>query len=217
MFTFSKDYFAEIKTIKSTITFVEINKANQIKSDTVLKTQATIRLYDGKDWKEKTISDVRDVQETMDRMIDLWEKEKASLYIEERLSTAQKKELQEKKQRIFQNVPGRSGRNYHFGDRNITHIPLYMKQNMCKDFHKSLLEKDVNGYMTRYEDSYSSISVIDSNGHDLLFDEQKVIISLCKEHNVEEMCNIAGAYFDEVAGQKTEWQSEISRILDKES
>lgn len=222
MFTYSEEYYTEVKTVKSTITYVEFHANNQVKSDTILETTAQIKLFDGEEWREKTIQDVRDVQETIDRMVDQLEKEKTLQKANERveqnhlLSIVQKKELHDKKQRQFQNIPGRSGRLYHYGDRNITHIPLFMKQNLCKDFYTTMCAKASLDYFTRYEDRYSSISVVDSNGHDLLYDEQKITVSMCLEDNVEEMCNIAGSYFDEIAGQKTEWQSEISRILDKE-
>lgn len=224
MFTFSKDYYTEVKTVKSTITYVEVHGDNRILSDTVLSTSARIRLYDGVQWREKSITDVRNVQETIDRMIDEWEKEKSSYNNRKEMlnpSAAPKRRLQEKKQKAFRSIPGRSGRYYHFADTNITHIPMFMKQNMCKDFYsvyeKANAYKAKNTYFTRYEDIYSSISILDSNGHDELYDEQRVSVSLCNEENVEEKCKVVGNYFDEIAGQKTEWQSEITGILDKES
>lgn len=209
MYTFSEDLYTEVKTVKSTITYVEVSAENQVNYDTLQKFMACIKMYDGKTWKETTISDVRNVQETIDRMMDEW-KRNIDNNIEESCSIEKQKEAFRHKKNLFKTIPGKSGRVYHYGDRNITHVPIFMKQNMCKDFAKELEKKHKEGFFCRYEDCYSSISIIDSNGNDYLYDEQKVKMSLNKEK--KELCSITGSYFDEIAGQKTEWQSEIGRI-----
>lgn len=212
MYRFSNEYYSMVEVEKSTMTEIKLSETGYPRTETRLQTTAIIKLFDGIEWREQIIYDVRNVQETMDRMIDAWNEEKRVKAKEKNNQLPDQEEYEHLKKQ-FQKIPGKNGRYYRYGDRNITHIPEFMKQNMCKDFYQAVKSFGVKEYHVIYQDKYSSISIIDSNGNDTLFDEQKITISLTKDDDVEKLCNVAGSYFDEIAGQKTEWQAEVSKIL----
>lgn len=211
MYQFPEGVYTEVTVRKTTSTTIVIKNREVEQSGVNTVSEAFIRIFDGTEWMESHISDVRNVDAEIQKMIH---NKKA----EDRKSTIQMSQIVLKQ-----------GRNLTYGNMNITHLPRLMKENLAKECYKlgqklatgEMIDGDhgekgnkhdaENGsFVSYYEDSYCTESFVASNGSDFIQDEQLVEIGYYaeKDKTNKKVC-ATGHYFEDAAEQM---KSQISSI-----
>ena len=94
-------------------------------------------------------------------------------------------------------------RNLTYGNMNITHLPILMKENLTKECARRGKEKmGERFYSAFYEDGYCTKTVVSSDGTECIRDEQYTKAGYCyeKENEIAKK-QIDGHYFEDLAEQ----------------
>ena len=207
MYQFPEGFYTEVTVKKETTTTIVIDKEAAIQKNTETKCSADIEMTSGDRKQTVHVKDVRKLEEEMENLAEKMKEEQKEVF---------QPASQEKRKALAQ--PMMSGsqedfarpmtlesqeRNLTYGNMNITHLPILMKENLTKECARRGKEKmGERFYSAFYEDGYCTKTVVSSDGTECIRDEQYTKAGYCyeKENDIAKK-QISGHYFEDLAEQ----------------
>lgn len=207
MYQFPEGFYTEVTVKKETTTTIVIDKEAAIQKNTETKCSADIEMTSGDRKQTVHVKDVRKLEEEMENLAEKMKEEQKEVF---------QPASQEKRKALAQ--PMMSGsqedfarpmtlesqeRNLTYGNMNITHLPILMKENLTKECARRGKEKmGERFYSAFYEDGYCTKTVVSSDGTECIRDEQYTKAGYCyeKENEIAKK-QISGHYFEDLAEQ----------------
>lgn len=207
MYQFPEGFYTKVTVKKETTTTIVIDKEAAIQKNTETKSSADIEMTSGDRKQTVHVKDVRKLEEEMENLAEKMKEEQKEVF---------QPANQEKQKALAQ--PMMSGsqedfarpmtlesqeRNLTYGNMNITHLPILMKENLTKECVRRGKEKmGERFYSAFYEDGYCTKTVVSSDGTECIRDEQYTKAGYCyeKENEIAKK-QIGGHYFEDLAEQ----------------
>lgn len=207
MYQFPEGFYTKVTVKKETTTTIVIDKEAAIQKNTETKSSADIEMTSGDRMQTVHVKDVRKLEEEMKNLAEKMKEEQKEVF---------QPANQEKQKALAQ--PMMSGsqenfarpmtlesqeRNLSYGNMNITHLPILMKENLTKECARRGKEKmGERFYSAFYEDGYCTKTVVSSDGTECIRDEQYTKAGYCyeKENEIAKK-QISGHYFEDLAEQ----------------
>lgn len=207
MYQFPEGFYTKVTVKKETTTTIVIDKEAAIQKNTETKSSADIEMTSGDRKQTVHVKDVRKLEEEMENLAEKMKEEQKEVF---------QPANQEKRKALAQ--PMMSGsqedfarpmtlesqeRNLTYGNMNITHLPILMKENLTKECARRGKEKmGERFYSAFYEDGYCTKTVVSSDGTECIRDEQYTKAGYCyeKENEIAKK-QISGHYFEDLAEQ----------------
>ena len=207
MYQFPEGFYTKVTVKKETTTTIVIDKEAAIQKNTETKSSADIEMTSGDRKQTVHVKDVRKLEEEMENLAEKMKEEQKEVF---------QPANQEKQKALTQ--PMMSGsqedfakpmtlesqeRNLSYGNMNITHLPILMKENLTKECARRGKEKmGERFYSAFYEDGYCTKTVVSSDGTECIRDEQYTKAGYCyeKENEIAKK-QISGHYFEDLAEQ----------------
>lgn len=207
MYQFPEGFYTKVTVKKETTTTIVIDKEAAIQKNTETKSSADIEMTSGDRKQTVHVKDVRKLEEEMENLAEKMKEEQKEVF---------QPSNQEKQKALAQ--PMMSGsqegfarpmtlesqeRNLTYGNMNITHLPILMKENLTKECARRGKEKKGERfYSAFYEDGYCTKTVVFSDGTECIRDEQYTKAGYCyeKENEIAKK-QISGHYFEDLAEQ----------------
>lgn len=207
MYQFPEGFYTKVTVKKETTTTIVIDKEAAIQKNTETKSSADIEMTSGDRKQTVHVKDVRKLEEEMENLAEKMKEEQKEVF---------QPANQEKWKALAQ--PMMSGsqedfarpmtlesqeRNLSYGNMNITHLPILMKENLTKECARRGKEKmGERFYSAFYEDGYCTKTVVSSDGTECIRDEQYTKAGYCyeKENEIAKK-QIGGHYFEDLAEQ----------------
>lgn len=207
MYQFPEGFYTKVTVKKETTTTIVIDKEAAIQKNTETKSSADIEMTSGDRMQTVHVKDVRKLEEEMENLAEKMKEEQKEVF---------QPANQEKQKALAQ--PMMSGsqenfarpmtlesqeRNLTYGNMNITHLPILMKENLTKECARRGKEKKGERfYSAFYEDGYCTKTVVSSDGTECIRDEQYTKAGYCyeKENEIAKK-QISGHYFEDLAEQ----------------
>lgn len=207
MYQFPEGFYTKVTVKKETTTTIVIDKEAAIQKNTETKSSADIEMTSGDRKQTVHVKDVRKLEEEMENLAEKMKEEQKEVF---------QPASQEKRKALAQ--PMMSGsqedfarpmtlesqeRNLTYGNMNITHLPILMKENLTKECARRGKEKKGERfYSAFYEDGYCTKTVVSSDGTECIRDEQYTKAGYCyeKENEIAKK-QISGHYFEDLAEQ----------------
>ena len=207
MYQFPEGFYTKVTVKKETTTTIVIDKEAAIQKNTETKSSADIEMTSGDRKQTVHVKDVRKLEEEMENLAEKMKEEQKEVF---------QPANQEKQKALAQ--PMMSGsqenfarpmtlesqeRNLTYGNMNITHLPILMKENLTKECARRGKEKmGERFYSAFYEDGYCTKTVVSSDGTECIRDEQYTKAGYCyeKENEIAKK-QISGHYFEDLAEQ----------------
>lgn len=207
MYQFPEEFYTKVTVKKEITTTIIIDKKAAIQKNTETKSSADIEMTSGDRKQTVHVEDVRKLEEEMKNLAEKMKEEKKDVF---------QPANQEKQKALAQ--PMMSGsqedfarpmtlesqeRNLTYGNMNITHLPILMKENLTKECARRGKEKKGERfYSAFYEDGYCTKTVVSSDGTECIRDEQYTKAGYCyeKENEIAKK-QISGHYFEDLAEQ----------------
>ena len=207
MYQFPEGFYTKVTVKKETTTTIVIDKEAAIQKNTETKSSANIEMTSGDRMQTVHVKDVRKLEEEMENLAEKMKEEQKEVF---------QPANQEKRKALAQ--PMMSGsqedfarpmtlesqeRNLSYGNMNITHLPILMKENLTKECARRGKEKmGERFYSAFYEDGYCTKTVVSSDGTECIRDEQYTKAGYCyeKENEIAKK-QIGGHYFEDLAEQ----------------
>lgn len=231
MYQFPEGFYTKVTVKKEITTTIAIDKKAAIQKNTETKSSADIEMTSGDRKQTVHVEDVRKLEEEMKNLAEKMKEEKKDVCHPS--SQEKKENIfcpanQEKQKAIAQlMMPENQGnltqlmmsgsqenfarpmtlesqeRNLSYGNMNITHLPILMKENLTKECARRGKEKmGERFYSAFYEDGYCTKTVVSSDGTECIRDEQytKAGYYYEKENEIAKK-QISGHYFEDLAEQ----------------
>ena len=207
MYQFPEGFYTKVTVKKETTTTIVIDKEAAIQKNTETKSSADIEMTSGDRKQTVHVKDVRKLEEEMENLAEKMKEEQKEVF---------QPANQEKRKALAQ--PMMSGnqedfarpmtlesqeRNLTYGNMNITHLPILMKENLTKECARRGKEKMGERFHSAfYEDGYCTKTVVSSDGTECIRDEQYTKAGYCyeKENEIAKK-QISGHYFEDLAEQ----------------
>lgn len=207
MYQFPEGFYTKVTVKKETTTTIVIDKEAAIQKNTETKSSADIEMTSGDRMQTVHVKDVRKLEEEMENLAEKMKEEQKEVF---------QPANQEKRKALAQ--PMMSGsqenfarpmtlesqeRNLTYGNMNITHLPILMKENLTKECARRGKEKmGERFYSAFYKDGYCTKTVVSSDGTECIRDEQYTKAGYCyeKENEIAKK-QISGHYFEDLAEQ----------------
>lgn len=228
MYQFPEGFYTKVTVKKEITTTIVIDKKAAIQKNTETKSSADIEMTSGDRKQTVHVEDVRKLEEEMKNLAEKMKEEKkdvchpssqgkkenifcpanqekqkaiAQLMMPENQGNLTQLMMSGKPENFFQ--PTIQERNLSYGNMNITHLPILMKENLTKECARRGKEKmGERFYSAFYEDGYCTKTVVSSDGTECIRDEQYTKAGYCyeKENEIAKK-QISGHYFEDLAEQ----------------
>ena len=154
MYQFPEGFYTEITVKKEITTTIVINKEATIQKNTETKSSADIEMSSGDRKQTVHVKDVRTLEEEMKNLVEKMKEEQkdvchpasqenqkalANLGNQENQKALTQPMMSGKQESFFQ--PASQERNLTYGNMNITHLPILMKENLTKECARRGKEK----------------------------------------------------------------------------
>lgn len=204
MYQFPEGFCTKVTVKKETTTTIVIDKKAAIQKNTDTKSSADIEMTSGDRKQTVHVEDVRKLEEEMKNLAEKMKEEQKDVFhpaIQEKQKTLDQLIQPGKQENFFQ--PVSQERNLSYGNMNITHLPILVKENLTKECARRGKEKmGERFYSAFYEDGYCTKAVVSSDGTECIRDEQYTKAGYCYEKENEIVKKqIGGHYFEDLAEQ----------------
>ena len=204
MYQFPEGFYTKVTVKKEITTTIVIDKKAAIQKNTETKSSADIEMTSGDRKQTVHVEDVRKLEEEMKNLAEKMKEEQKDVFqpaIQEKQKNLAQLIQPGKQENFFQ--PAIQERNLSYGNMNITHLPILMKENLTKECARRGKEKKGERfYSAFYEDGYCTRTVVSSDGTECIRDEQYTKAGYCyeKENEIAKK-QIGGHYFEDLAEQ----------------
>lgn len=180
MYQFPEGFYTEVtvkKEILTTIVVIEDapNQDTSVQKKTDTKSYAIIEMTNGETKQTVLVRDVRKIEEEMEalalRIMQTQMTETRQSIVHRNSERTHQSTAHRNREEIHQSTA--QERNLTYGNMNITHLPILMKENLAKACAKRGMEKMRERFCTAfYEDCYCITTVVTSEGTERIQDEQ---------------------------------------------
>ena len=207
MYQFPEGFYTKVTVKKETTTTIVIDKEAAIQKNTETKSSADIEMTSGDRKQTVHVKDVRKLEEEMENLAEKMKEEQKDVFhpaSQEKQKALAQPMMFGKQENFAKPMTLESQeRNLTYGNMNITHLPILMKENLTKECARRGKEKmGERFYSAFYEDGYCTKTVVSSDGTECIRDEQYTKAGYCyeKENEIAKK-QISGHYFEDLAEQ----------------
>ena len=207
MYQFPEGFYTKVTVKKEITTTIVINKEASIQKNTQKKSSADIEMTSGDRKQTVHVKDVRKLEEEMENLAEKMKEEQKDVFhpaSQEKQKALAQPMMFGKQENFAKPMTLESQeRNLTYGNMNITHLPILMKENLTKECARRGKEKMGERFHSAfYEDGYCTKTVVSSDGTECIRDEQYTKAGYCYEKEGEIVKKqIGGHYFEDLAEQ----------------